>query len=192
MVLGCGPTVKGAWWRKNGAPISSYDGQVWLFEVGVQDEGEYTCSANSQIFNYLLIIQGRTDHVISIEGHVISLAGHVIFLISEMYNDRSTSSFLSLAPPTITTSSTLVYGKEGDTVALDCVAKGRPHPLVHWYHGNAGIYIADPTLTYSPLNNGTLLIYDVSPSVGGAYTCEAENAAGKTQVAMLLIVTTNT
>ena len=104
VVLGCGPTAKGAWWRKDGALISSYDGQVWLFEVGVPDEGEYTCSADSQIFNYLLIIQGtcRTghvisltdrvvdhvislvDHVISLVDHVISLADHVIFYISEI------------------------------------------------------------------------------------------------------------
>ena len=48
-----------------------------------------------------------------------------------------------------------------------------------------------PTLHYGPLHNGTLVIYKVSSEVGGAYTCEVENTAGKTEANMLLVVTKN-
>lgn len=99
-------------------------------------------------------------------------------------------SLLFTASPTITNSSTAVFANEGATVSLHCVAKGRPHPQIYWYHGSTKISM--PTLHYGPLHNGTLVIYEASSGVGGAYTCEVENAAGKAEATMLLVVTKNT
>ena len=94
-----------------------------------------------------------------------------------------------IAPPTITSSSTVVFTNEGGTAFLHCIAQGRPHPQIHWYHGNSAI--SSPTLHYGPLHNGTLVVYQASSGVGGAYTCEVENAAGKVEASMLLVVTLN-
>ena len=95
-------------------------------------------------------------------------------------------SFLLTASPTITNPSTAVFTSKGATVSLHCVAKGRPHPQIYWYHGNTKISM--PTLHYGPLHNGTLVIYEASSELGGAYACEVENAAGKADATMLLVV----
>lgn len=97
---------------------------------------------------------------------------------------------LSIAPPTITNSSTVVFASEGETVSLSCEARGKPHPQIHWCYGS--YRITGPTLNYSPQRNGTLVIYEVSAALGGAYSCEAENAAGKEQATMLLVISNKT
>ena len=57
-VLSCALPGTGVTWTKNGNPVSSYEGQVWLFEVSTSDEGEYSCSNGSQLVNYLLVVRG--------------------------------------------------------------------------------------------------------------------------------------
>ena len=155
-------------WTKNGTTISSYDGQVWLFEVDTHDEGEYTCSRGSQVLNYLLVVQGS-----------YSLQFFVNSLMSLLY-------LISAAPPSIVNSSTVVFVEEGGTASLYCVTQGRPHPQMKWYYGN--IEIGRSSASYSPLHNGTLLVYEANTELEGAYTCEAENIVGKTQVTMLLLI----
>jgi hypothetical protein len=58
VVLRCGIAGKDVEWTKNGESITSYDGEVWLFDVDSSDEGEYSCSLNSLTTNYLLLVQG--------------------------------------------------------------------------------------------------------------------------------------
>ena len=45
-------------WSKDGSVVSSYEGQVWLFQVAVSDEGEYSCARGQQMLSYLLQVQG--------------------------------------------------------------------------------------------------------------------------------------
>ena len=58
VILRCGLSGKDVEWTKNGESITSYDGEVWLFDVDSSDEGEYSCTLNSQTNNHLLLIQG--------------------------------------------------------------------------------------------------------------------------------------
>lgn len=58
VVLRCGLAGKDVEWTKDGKSITSYDGEVWLFDVNSSDEGEYSCSLNSHTNNYLLQVQG--------------------------------------------------------------------------------------------------------------------------------------
>lgn len=60
-VLVCALTGSDVEWRKNGEAISSYNGQVWLFEVTASDQGEYLCSLDTQLVNYLLLVHGTTS-----------------------------------------------------------------------------------------------------------------------------------
>ena len=91
--------------------------------------------------------------------------------------------------PSIVSSSTVVFASEGGSAALHCVAQGRPHPQTHWYHGN--VSLATPSVHYGPLHNGTLLVYQATSEMGGAYTCEAQNSAGKAMALMRLVILKN-
>lgn len=58
VILRCGIAGKNVEWSKDGNSITSYDGEVWLFDVDISDEGEYSCSLGSQTHNYLLVVEG--------------------------------------------------------------------------------------------------------------------------------------
>ena len=83
----------------------------------------------------------------------------------------------------------MVFANEGGSAALHCVAQGRPHPQTHWYHDN--VLLSTPSVHYGPLHNGTLLVYEATSEMGGAYTCEAENSAGTAKAFMRLIILKN-
>ena len=107
-------------------------------------------------------------------------------IISGNYNNI----YFSVAPSIISSlTSTVVFTNEGGSAALHCVVQGRPHPQIHWYHGNTSI--ATPNVHYGPLHNGTLLIYQATSEMTGAYTCEVENSAGKAKAPMRLVIRNN-
>ena len=67
IALSCDITGTNITWDKDGKSITSYDGEVWLFNVDISDQGEYSCSQGDQVSNYLLLVHGKhlspTQHI---------------------------------------------------------------------------------------------------------------------------------
>ena len=93
----------------------------------------------------------------------------------------------ALAPPKILTSSGTLRVLLGGVASLDCIATGKPTPLVSWYYGGIQLVKGDRS---SILASGTLVLYMVEEDAGGIYTCRAKNPQGRVNVTHLLTVAT--
>ncbi|XP_077302328.1 peroxidasin [Arctopsyche grandis] len=62
------------------------------------------------------------------------------------------------------------------SVRLDCLAKGKPHPHITWYHNEQRMILSDKIKLY---RNGSINILKIDGENTGTYRCEAENIHGK-------------
>ena len=67
---------------------------------------------------------------------------------------------------------------QGKDARFDCQVDGRPFPTTSWSFKNTSI-----STSHSMLANGSLLLYSVrnNDSYEGAYSCFAENEAGRSE-----------
>jgi len=92
-----------------------------------------------------------------------------------------------LAPPKILSSSGTLTVLIGGVASLDCMATGKPVPVVSWYFGGLRLVKGDRC---SILANGTLMRYLVEEGTAGVYTCRAENPQGRDEITHLLTIVT--
>ena len=67
---------------------------------------------------------------------------------------------------------------EGDSILMECVARGFPIPKIHWYQNNQR----------TPYNGSVIQIPAVSSQHTGIYRCVAENVAGNDSATAVLAV----
>ena len=94
--------------------------------------------------------------------------------------------FFPAEPPVITPTFGVVEGPPRSTVALHCVVTGRPGPSILWLRNGTEIHRDGH---YSPLHNGTLLVYNVRKGKDeGEYVCRAMNGAGVAEITIIVDV----
>ncbi len=121
------------------------NGTLFLDEVGMREEGDYTCYAENQV--------GKDE----MKVHVKVVAD--VPLIANKTND-------------------IIRVLYGDSVSLQCSAKGEPTPLILWF-SPTNRAITSGSDKYVIHDNGTLVIQKVQRFDGGNYICLARNSAGQ-------------
>uniref|UniRef100_A0A8C2F8K3 Matrix-remodelling associated 5b n=1 Tax=Cyprinus carpio TaxID=7962 RepID=A0A8C2F8K3_CYPCA len=159
--LNCSATGKITWslpdgTMVNGIPQSDHNwvhtkryvmfdnGTLYLNEVGMKEEGDYTCYAENRI--------GKDE----MKVHIKVVADAPI-IRNNVYS--------------------VVKVHFGETVILNCSAKGEPTPTITWT-SPAHRAIVPLSNKYHIANDGTLHIQKIQRFDSGNYTCSARNVAG--------------
>ncbi|XP_052400699.1 matrix-remodeling-associated protein 5 [Carassius gibelio] len=121
------------------------NGTLFFNEVGMREEGDYTCYAENQV--------GKDE----MKVHVKVVAD--VPVIANKAND-------------------VLRVLYGESVSLQCSAKGEPTPLILWF-SPANRAITSGSDKYFIHDNGTLVIQKVQRFDGGNYVCLARNSAGQ-------------
>ncbi|XP_056110383.1 matrix-remodeling-associated protein 5 isoform X2 [Rhinichthys klamathensis goyatoka] len=121
------------------------NGTLFFNEVGMREEGDYTCYAENQV--------GKDEMKVHVEvvADVPMIANKTHDVIRVLY---------------------------GESVSLQCSAKGEPTPLILWF-SPTNRAITSVSDKYFIHNNGTLIIQKVQRFDGGNYICLARNSAGQ-------------
>uniref|UniRef100_A0A665U9V3 MAM domain-containing glycosylphosphatidylinositol anchor protein 2-like n=1 Tax=Echeneis naucrates TaxID=173247 RepID=A0A665U9V3_ECHNA len=112
-----------------------------------------------------------------------------VFLLLQLVLQGSATCVVSTAPPTVRIvhsgqacnveeerySERVSTIREGDTLELQCLVTGHPHPQIRWTKTAGG---ASDRQGDSSLRNETLRIESISRHQGGRYYCKAENGLG--------------
>uniref|UniRef100_A0A8C1VBT7 Ig-like domain-containing protein n=1 Tax=Cyprinus carpio TaxID=7962 RepID=A0A8C1VBT7_CYPCA len=120
------------------------NGTLYLNEVGMKEEGDYTCYAENRI--------GKDE----MKVHIKVVADAPI-IRNNVYS--------------------VVKVHFGETVILNCSAKGEPTPTITWT-SPAHRAIVPLSNKYHIANDGTLHIQKIQRFDSGNYTCSARNVAG--------------
>ncbi|KAF7207025.1 matrix-remodeling-associated protein 5 [Nothobranchius furzeri] len=135
------------------------NGTLYFNDVGVPEEGDYTCFAENQLGKDEMKVRVRVK--------------------------------MDMSPPLIQGKNQLpVRVFHGQTVTLQCNAKGDPIPTITWMSPTNRLIL--PSLDkYQILKDGTLVVQKVQRYDGGNYTCIARNSVGQDhKVARLEILIT--
>ncbi|CAI5454959.1 unnamed protein product [Caenorhabditis angaria] len=104
---------------------------------------------------------------------------------------RKTFDFNVIVPPTIISemsSETIQTGNPSDTIEINCVVAGTPHPKVTWMFN--GKPISNDNREYEFPNDGeSIKIHHTNEDNVGKYTCSAENDGGKVEKDFLIRIT---
>ncbi|XP_052456112.1 immunoglobulin superfamily member 10-like [Carassius gibelio] len=135
--------------RNVGSRIRRYvvfdNGTLFFNEVGMHEEGDYTCYAENQV--------GKDE----MKVHVKVVAD---------------------VPVIVNKTNNVIRVLYGESVSLQCSAKGEPIPLILWFSPTNGA-ITSGSDKYFIHDNGTLVIRKVQRFDGGNYICLARNSAGQ-------------
>uniref|UniRef100_A0A8C2DI05 Ig-like domain-containing protein n=1 Tax=Cyprinus carpio TaxID=7962 RepID=A0A8C2DI05_CYPCA len=120
------------------------NGTLFFNEVGMHEEGDYTCYAENQV--------GKDEMKVHVKvvADVPVIANKTNNVIRVLY---------------------------GESVSLQCSAKGEPTPLILWF-SPTNRAITSGSDKYFIHENGTLVIQKVQRFDGGNYICLARNSAG--------------
>uniref|UniRef100_A0AAZ3SJS1 Hemicentin 1 n=1 Tax=Oncorhynchus tshawytscha TaxID=74940 RepID=A0AAZ3SJS1_ONCTS len=149
-------------WLKDGAALvvdgthyrTSLDGSLTLGQVGLSDQGTYTCLATS--------IAGRDQANVQLQVQGESLIPPVVDVLEPPFNSPHQERVAN------------------QRIAFPCPAKGTPTPVIKWLRNGQELTGNEPGLTI--MEDGTLLILaSVSQLDNGEYVCTAANEAGTTQ-----------
>uniref|UniRef100_A0A671MWV9 Matrix-remodeling-associated protein 5-like n=1 Tax=Sinocyclocheilus anshuiensis TaxID=1608454 RepID=A0A671MWV9_9TELE len=121
------------------------NGTLFFNEVGMREEGHYTCYAENQV--------GKDE----MKVHVKVVAD--VPVIANKTND-------------------VIRVLYGESISLQCSAKGEPTPLILWF-SPTNRAITSGSDKYFIHDNGTLVIQKVQRFDGGNYICLARNSAGQ-------------
>ncbi|KAA0722242.1 Matrix-remodeling-associated protein 5 [Triplophysa tibetana] len=121
------------------------NGTLFFNEVGIHEEGDYTCYAENQV--------GKDEMKVHVK--VVS----AVPVIENKTHD-------------------VVRVLYGESVSLNCSAKGDPKPLILWF-SPTNRAVPSASDKYKIHNNGTLVIQKVQRFDGGNYVCLARNSAGQ-------------
>ncbi|XP_056596341.1 matrix-remodeling-associated protein 5 [Triplophysa dalaica] len=121
------------------------NGTLFFNEVGIHEEGDYTCYAENQV--------GKDEMKVHVK--VIS----AVPVIENKTHD-------------------VVRVLYGESVSLNCSAKGDPTPLILWF-SPTNRAVPSASDKYIIHNNGSLVIQKVQRFDGGNYVCLARNSAGQ-------------
>uniref|UniRef100_A0A673JCH4 Matrix-remodeling-associated protein 5-like n=1 Tax=Sinocyclocheilus rhinocerous TaxID=307959 RepID=A0A673JCH4_9TELE len=121
------------------------NGTLFFNEVGMREEGDYTCYAENQV--------GKDE----MKVHVKVVAD--VPVIANKTND-------------------VIRVLYGESISLQCSAKGEPTPLILWF-SPTNRAITSGSDKYFIHDNGTLVIQKVQRFDGGNYICLARNSAGQ-------------
>ncbi|XP_043095827.1 matrix-remodeling-associated protein 5 [Puntigrus tetrazona] len=121
------------------------NGTLFFNEVGIREEGDYTCYAENQV--------GKDEMKVHVKvvADVPMIANKTKDVIRVLY---------------------------GESVSLQCGAKGEPTPLILWF-SPTNRAISSGSDKYFIHDNGTLVIQKVQRYDGGNYICLARNSAGQ-------------
>uniref|UniRef100_A0A8C1P9G3 Matrix-remodelling associated 5a n=1 Tax=Cyprinus carpio TaxID=7962 RepID=A0A8C1P9G3_CYPCA len=135
------PDPKIQWALPDGTMINS----VMKSELGMHEEGDYTCYAENQV--------GKDEMKVHVKvvADVPVIANKTNNVIRVLY---------------------------GESVSLQCSAKGEPTPLILWF-SPTNRAITSGSDKYFIHENGTLVIQKVQRFDGGNYICLARNSAGQ-------------
>ncbi|XP_017281852.2 matrix-remodeling-associated protein 5 [Kryptolebias marmoratus] len=123
------------------------NGTLYLYHVGMPEEGEYTCYAENQL--------GKDEMKVRVRVKT------AVFPPQIQDKDGNT---IRVFP--------------GQTVTLQCNAKGEPVPDITWMSPTNRLI--SPVLNkYQILNDGILIVQKAQHFDGGNYTCMARNSAGQ-------------
>ncbi|XP_051564412.1 matrix-remodeling-associated protein 5-like [Myxocyprinus asiaticus] len=120
------------------------NGTLYFNEVGMKEEGDYTCYAENQI--------GKDE----MKVHIKVVADAPV-IRNNTYN--------------------VIKVPYGETVVLNCSAKGEPAPTITWMSPSSHI-ILPVSDKYKVANDGMLRIQKIQRFDAGNYTCSARNVAG--------------
>uniref|UniRef100_A0A8C7JTX3 Hemicentin 1 n=1 Tax=Oncorhynchus kisutch TaxID=8019 RepID=A0A8C7JTX3_ONCKI len=149
-------------WLKDGSALvvdgthyrTSLDGSLTLGQVGLSDQGTYTCLATS--------IAGRDQANVQLQVQGESLIPPVVDVLEPPFNSPHQERVAN------------------QRIAFPCPAKGTPTPVIKWLRNGQELTGNEPGLTI--MEDGTLLILaSVSQLDNGEYVCTAANEAGTTQ-----------
>lgn len=121
------------------------NGTLFFNEVGMHEEGDYTCYADNQV--------GKDEMKVHVK--VVS----AVPVIENKTHD-------------------VIRVLYGESVSINCSAKGDPAPLILWF-SPTNRAITSASDKYIIHNNGTLVIQKVQRFDGGNYVCLARNSAGQ-------------
>ncbi|XP_016375600.1 matrix-remodeling-associated protein 5-like [Sinocyclocheilus rhinocerous] len=121
------------------------NGTLFFNEVGMHEEGDYTCYAENQV--------GKDEMKVHVKvvADVPVIANKTNNVIRVLY---------------------------GESVSLQCSAKGEPTPLILWF-SPTNRAITSGSDKYFIHDNGTVVIEKVQRFDGGNYICLARNSAGQ-------------
>ncbi|XP_016297453.1 immunoglobulin superfamily member 10 [Sinocyclocheilus anshuiensis] len=121
------------------------NGTLFFNEVGMHEEGDYTCYAENQV--------GKDEMKVHVKvvADVPVIANKTNNVIRVLY---------------------------GESISLQCSAKGEPTPLILWF-SPTNRAITSGSDKYFIHDNGTLVIEKVQRFDGGNYICLARNSAGQ-------------
>lgn len=123
------------------------NGTLYFDDVGMPEEGDYTCYAENQL--------GKDEMKVSVRIKT------------------------TVSPPQIQDKDwNTIRVFHGQTVALQCNAKGEPLPAITWMSPK-NRWISPAVDKYQLLSDGTLIIQKVQRFDGGNYTCLVKNGAGQ-------------
>ncbi|KAM6893530.1 matrix-remodeling-associated protein 5 [Xenentodon cancila] len=123
------------------------NGTLYFNDVGMPEEGDYTCYAENQL--------GKDEMKVRVRV-------------------KGTTS-----PPKIQDKDQkAVRVFYGETVTLQCKAKGEPVPVITWMSPMKRV-ISPALDKYQVLDDGTLIVQKVQRFDGGNYTCIVRNSAGQ-------------
>ncbi|XP_032334547.1 hemicentin-2 isoform X3 [Camelus ferus] len=71
----------------------------------------------------------------------------------------------------------VVKAVAGRSLALECVARGRPPPTLSWHH--EGLPVAESNGTWVEADGGVLILESLGGASGGLYSCVASSPAGE-------------
>uniref|UniRef100_UPI0035900F1F hemicentin-1 n=1 Tax=Myxine glutinosa TaxID=7769 RepID=UPI0035900F1F len=127
-----------------------------------------------------------TRHVILASGTMmiqntrVEDAGSYLCVATNIAGNFSQVFHLSvLEPPLIEPGPRQLKVKLGDVALLQCVAEGKPVPVLTWFRGGSALSSSSDTIK-SSRSRSILTIPVADASHGGNYTCVAQNAAGST------------
>lgn len=123
------------------------NGTLYFDDVGMPEEGDYTCYAENQLGKDEMKVRVRVKTAVS-PPQIQDKDGNTIRVF------------------------------HGQTVALQCNAKGEPLPAITWMSPNNRL-ISPALNKYQILNDGTLIIQKAQRFDGGNYTCLVKNSAGQ-------------
>ena len=69
--------------------------------------------------------------------------------------------------------------KCGDSIALECVARGNPKPSITWTNPSSNVYIEGTIAEGNHYYRSVLHVYHVSAADEGEYSCTARNNVGQ-------------
>ncbi|XP_051999077.1 matrix-remodeling-associated protein 5 [Xyrauchen texanus] len=131
-------------WIRTKSYVVFDNGTLYFNEVGMKEEGDYTCYAENQI--------GKDE----MKVHIKVVAD---------------------APVIWNNTYDVIKVPHGETVVLNCSAKGEPSPTITWMSPSSHI-ILPVSDKYKVTNDGMLRIQKIQRFDAGNYTCSARNVAG--------------